>query len=97
MGSGPRARVGVLTCTSKVDLTRSVVSFEGVAVAAGTHCMFVSSRDCNEGIWDVLAAPSVSLAVESKLDALDGVQHRRITHLLQAQRKSHRRPFPCEL
>ena len=30
-----RAQVGVPTCTSKVDLIRSVVSFEGVAAAAG--------------------------------------------------------------
>ena len=40
MGPGPRARVGVLTCTSKIDLMRSVVSFEGVAATAGIHACF---------------------------------------------------------
>lgn len=34
MSQVQRAQVGVPTCTSKVDLIRSVVSFEGVTAAA---------------------------------------------------------------
>jgi hypothetical protein len=43
MGPVPRAEVGVPTCTSKVDLIRSVVSAEGVAAATGIHVRF--------GLW----------------------------------------------
>src|SRR5260370_12019290 len=36
----PHAQVGVPTCTSNVDLIRSVVSCKGVEVAAVTHARF---------------------------------------------------------
>jgi hypothetical protein len=36
----PRAQVGVPTCTSNVDLIRSVVSCKGVEVAAVIHARF---------------------------------------------------------
>ena len=35
-----RTQGGVPTCTSKVDLIRSVVSLEGDAAAAGIHARF---------------------------------------------------------
>jgi hypothetical protein len=61
-----RAQVGIPTCTSKVDLIRSVVSFEGVAAAAEIHA---HSYCGNKGDVDVLVVVSVVLAVESELAA----------------------------
>jgi hypothetical protein len=39
------AHIGVDTCTSKVDLIRSVVSFEGVAATAGTCSILTAGVD----------------------------------------------------
>ncbi len=41
MSAVQRAQGGVPTCTSKVDLIRSVVPFEGVAAGAGIHARFL--------------------------------------------------------
>ena len=80
MGPVPRAQVGVPTCTSKVGLIRSVVSFEGDATATEIRARSSCERDWDE---DVPAVASLALAGASDLDSPasarseDGVQTRQ--------------------